>query len=96
MMTNNIENQKGKFIMIEKDNTRYEFYTEPLYRSNVDHTIIEYRPAYRCCQKLTLGSTCSFHTFPGLTHEERVERGNKFFKEMLDKGFKVVTKRSFA
>lgn len=95
-MTKNIENQKGNFIMLEKDNVRYEFHTEPLYQSNVDRTIIEYRPAYTRIENLILGSTMHTERFCGLTHEERVNKGNEFYKKLLAKGFKRVSERSFA
>lgn len=87
-----------KMMMIENENIRYEFYSVPIRRSNVDDTIVEYRPAYTRIQRLAsgLGSTMHSEQFAGRTHEERVKRGNDFYKEMLAKGFKRVSKRSFA
>ena len=75
---------------------RYEFYTTPIRRSNVDDTIVEQRPTISYHQKLIGGSTYSSEQVAGWTHEERVARGNKKYKDLLAKGFKVVTERSFA
>ena len=86
------------FKMLEnaEGTIRYEFYTTPIRRSNIDDTIIEQRPTISYHQRLSCGSTYSSKQVPGINHEERVQHGNKEYKDLLAKGFKVVTERSFA
>lgn len=75
---------------------RYEFYLTPIRRSNIDDTIVEWRPTISYHQRLVGGSTCSSEQVAGINHDERVKRGNEKYKNLLEKGFKVVTERSFA
>ncbi len=76
------------FIMLEKGDCRYEYSTTPVKRSNVDDTIIGYRPCIKVCRKLTFGSTAHFD-------HVSVEQGNKHYLEALAKGFVKVTERSW-
>lgn len=78
----------GKFMMLEKDNIRYEFFTRAIAKSNLDATVAYYEPVVRYCENLVFGST----------HVDRrvsANEGNKLFKELLEKGFKKVNERSF-
>lgn len=79
----------GKFIMLEKGNTRYEFFTRAVRVSNVDDRVAYYEPIVRHCQKLTGGSTYN-------DTRVSVEDGNKFYKELLVAGYKRVAERTFA
>lgn len=81
-----------RHIMVEDGNgTRYEYYSSPIYKSNIDHTIAYYEPTIKTCMlcESGTGSTVSWR-------RTSVEEGNEHFKQMLAKGFKVVMKRSFA
>lgn len=79
----------GKFMMLEKGNHRFEFYTRAVRVSNVDNRIAYYEPIIRHCEKLTNGSTYNE------THVS-VECGNKFYKELILDGYKRVAERTFA
>lgn len=79
-----------KMVMIENGKgTRYEFYTATIYTNQFRNKIAGYEPRIRCCTNLVLGSTWT---------EKRTsaEDGNRFYKEMIAKGFKRVTERTFA
>lgn len=77
-----------KYLMLEKDDMRYEFFSRPVEVSNVDNSIAYYQPVVRCCTRLVHGST---YTERNVT----AEYGNNLYKELIGKGFSKVTKRSF-
>ena len=81
----------GKRIMLEnEDGTyRYEFFTRAVSKSNLDDTIAYYVPVVRCCQRFFNGST--YHD-----RDVCVEEGNATFKNLLSKGYKIVTEKSFS
>lgn len=79
----------GKFMMLEKGNHRYEFFTRAVRVSNVDSRIAYYEPIIRHCEKLTSGSTYN-------DVRVTVEIGNKFYKELILDGYKRVIERTFA
>lgn len=79
-------------VMLEKDDTRFEYCVRAIHNSNVDGRIHHIAYYVTVCQKLTFGSTrydMAFHS---------KEEGISHFKEMLEKGFKRVTHdtKSFA
>ena len=79
----------ARFVMLEKDNVRYEFFSVPVQKSNVDRTIAYYKPIVRYCKKLSGGSTY-------YDDEVTADGGNEFYKELIYKGYKKVTERSWA
>ena len=58
-------------------------------KSNIDDTIVRYKPGITVSQKLIGGSTEHWESCS-------VERGNEHFKKALAMGFKRVVKRSWA
>lgn len=79
----------GKFMMLEKGNHRYEFFTRAVMVSNIDSRIAYYEPIIRHCEKLINGSTYN-------DIRVTVEQGNMFYKDLLSSGYKRVTERTFA
>lgn len=79
-------------VMLEKDNTRFEYCVHTIHVSNIDGRIHHLTYYVTVCQNLTLGSTRHDRAF----HSK--EEGITHFKEMLEKGFKRVTHetKSFA
>ena len=72
-------------IMLENNDTRYEFYMQGIKRSNIDDTIVRWELRYDVKHNLTLGSTLSYNNrLLGHTFEEFVEK-------LLLEGFEVVT-----
>ena len=81
----------AKRVMLENaaGDVRYEFWTRPVHRSNIDNTIAYYQPVITLRQCHGTGSTMS--------HEDvTVEHGNDVFKNLIAKGFHKVLKPSFA
>lgn len=76
---------KQMIIMLENEDTRYEFYMQGIKRSNVDDTIVRYELQYNYIHNLGLGSSVTYglHLF-GESLEQLIER-------LLMKGFKPVT-----
>lgn len=80
----------GKRVILENGNTRYIFYTTPIYKGPIDHREIDYyKPTIERSICYTLGSSLSWD-YPA------AEIGNKQFKELLSQGFKIVEKPSWA
>ena len=77
-------NTAGKFITLEKDNHRYEFFTRPVAKSNVDDTIAYYQPVIKHYENMSNGIA------GGDDIRVTVEEGNRIFKELLSKGYKRV------
>lgn len=72
-------------IMLENEDTRYEFYMQGIKRSNVSDVIVRWEIRYDLTHKMTLGGTKSYgNRVIGCTFEELVSR-------LLLKGFKQVT-----
>lgn len=89
MYTEYVKTPMSAPILLEKDNLRYEYFTRPVRKSNIDDTIVGYKPEIKVSQKLIGGSTEHWESCS-------VERGNEHFKKALAMGFKRVVKRSWA
>lgn len=76
-----IENKEGT--------ERYEFYSTPIEKSNVNREIAYYEPTYSHHKLCIGGSTWTWS-------RTSVEDGNELFKMLIAKGFQKVEKRSFA
>ena len=70
-------------IMLENEDTRYEFYMEPIYKSNIDSTVVRYELRYKRVHHLTLGSSVSDSRVIGSVEN--------FISDLLVKGYKEVT-----
>ena len=80
----------GKRVILEKDNTRYTFYTTPVYKGPIGNRVIDYyQPTIETSINHTLGASV-------LWDHPAAEIGNKKFKELLSKGFKIVEHPSWA
>lgn len=71
-------------IMLEDENTRYEFYLQGIQRSNIDKTIVRCEIRYKIIQRGVYGSSVSYGTLYGKTLQEEINL-------LLSKGFKEVT-----
>lgn len=80
-----------KNFMLEKDGKyRYEFYMRPVYKSNVDHTVVRHDYIVRYCRKLVAGSTFTEYRYAS------ADIGNQVWKDLLASGYERVSEGSFA
>lgn len=80
----------GKRVILENVDTRYIFYTTPIYKGPIDCRVIDYyKPTIERSIKYQLGCSLAWD-YPA------AEIGNKIFKELLANGFKIVEKPSWA
>lgn len=76
--------ERINLVMLENEDTRYEFYMQGIRRSNIDDTIVEYELKYDRYQLLSsTGGTVSF----GNRLYDDFER---FVEKLLLKGFRKV------
>lgn len=78
-------------VMLEDETgmNRIEFFSRPIYESNIDRTVAYYEPIVRHCTNLITGSTY-------IDERVAVERGNAIYQKALINGYKRVKERSFA
>lgn len=72
-------------IMLENDNTRYEFYMQGIKKSNIDNTIVRWELRYDLIHKMSLGSS---HT---TGHRIVRDTFETFVEKLLLEGFEEVT-----
>ena len=72
-------------IMLEDDDTRYEFYMKGIKRSNIDDTIVRWELRYDLIHNMGLGSS---HT---TGHRIVCDTFETFVEKLLLKGFEPVT-----
>jgi len=76
---------RNMIIMLENDDTRYEFYMAAIKESNVSDKIARWELRYDRIHSLVLGSEVSFsNRLVGVTFEQMISN-------LLLKGFKPVT-----
>ena len=76
---------KKMIIMLENNDTRYEFYMKGIKKSNVNDTIVRWELRYDCIHRMTNGSS---HTTGN-----RISCGTfeTFVEKLLLNGFESVT-----
>ena len=76
-----LEDEEGKH--------RYEFFSRAIRKDNLNNDIAYYEPIVRSCKNLGTGSTY-------IDTRYSVEEGNRLYRNLMQKGFRQVTERSFA